>query len=72
MNFLICGLGSIGQRHARLLRRVLGDEANLYAYRSRGLDIVIRDDMTATPGARPEVGRAHLIDVVVRDLEEER
>ena len=54
MNFLICGLGSIGQRHARLLRRVLGDEANLYAYRSRGLDIVIRDDMTATPGARPE------------------
>jgi predicted dehydrogenase len=33
---LICGLGSIGQRHARNLRTLLGDELELSAYRVRG------------------------------------
>ena len=34
---LLCGLGSIGQRHARNLRTLLGDEVELLAYRVRGL-----------------------------------
>ena len=52
--FLLCGLGSIGQRHARILRRLLGDHAELHAYRSRGLQIVINDNMTAQEGESPE------------------
>jgi predicted dehydrogenase len=36
---LICGLGSIGQRHARNLRTLLGDELELLAYRVRGEEI---------------------------------
>lgn len=52
--FLFCGLGSIGQRHARILRQKLGRPAELHAYRSRGLNIVINDDMTAHEGSSPE------------------
>ena len=52
--FLFCGLGSIGQRHARILRQQLGQEAELHAYRSRGFKIVINDDMTAREGDSPE------------------
>ncbi len=54
MKFLICGLGSIGQRHIRMLRNVLGDEADIAAYRSRKLDIVISDKLEATFGNKPE------------------
>jgi predicted dehydrogenase len=36
LKILICGLGSIGQRHARNLRTLLGDELELLAYRVRG------------------------------------
>jgi predicted dehydrogenase len=56
--FLLCGLGSIGQRHARILRQQLGDQADLHAYRSRGFSIVINDDMTAMEGASPEAAYA--------------
>ncbi len=52
--FLFCGLGSIGQRHARILRQQLGQDAELHAYRSRGFNIVINDDMTAREGTSPE------------------
>jgi predicted dehydrogenase len=54
MKFLICGLGSIGQRHIRMLRRVLGDDADVAAYRSRNLAIVISDKLDATFGEKPE------------------
>lgn len=50
---LICGLGSIGQRHVRLLQQALGSTVEIHAYRSRGLDIVIQDNMQALPGVSP-------------------
>jgi predicted dehydrogenase len=54
MKFLICGLGSIGQRHVRIIRRVLGDDADIAAYRSRRLDLVISDRLEATFDIKPE------------------
>lgn len=53
MKVLMCGLGSIGQRHVRLLRQLLGDAVEIHAFRQRGLDLVIQDDMTVLPGATP-------------------
>ena len=53
MKFLICGLGSIGQRHVRMLQKVMGPDAEIAAYRSRNLQIVINDDMTANEGLEP-------------------
>jgi predicted dehydrogenase len=43
LRVLLVGLGSIGQRHARNLRQLLGDRVTLTAYRTRGLDLVIGD-----------------------------
>jgi predicted dehydrogenase len=40
---LLVGLGSIGQRHARNLRTLLGADVELLAYRARGLSHVIAD-----------------------------
>ena len=37
MKVLMVGLGSIGQRHARNLRRLLGDDLDLMAFRVRRL-----------------------------------
>lgn len=54
MKFLICGLGSIGQRHIRMLRRVLGEKAEIAAYRSRNIDVVISDKLEASFGKKPE------------------
>lgn len=45
MKVLIAGLGSIGQRHARNLRRLLGDSVEILAYRTRGLPHVITESM---------------------------
>jgi predicted dehydrogenase len=42
---LIAGLGSIGQRHVRNLRAVLGDGVEILAYRTRGLPHVITESM---------------------------
>jgi predicted dehydrogenase len=50
MKILLAGLGSIGQRHARNLRAVLGDDVDLLAYRVRGLRHVIAPDMRIEPG----------------------
>lgn len=52
--FLICGLGSIGQRHVRMIQSVTGGKAEIAAYRSRKLDIVISDKLEATFGSKPE------------------
>jgi predicted dehydrogenase len=50
MKVLIVGLGGIGQRHARNLRRLLGDGLTLGAVRQRGLKHVILDHLQVLPG----------------------
>ena len=51
MKALFCGLGSIGQRHLRNLRLLLGDEVDVLAYRQRGGGPVLNPDMTVREGA---------------------
>ncbi|MBU6176801.1 MAG: Gfo/Idh/MocA family oxidoreductase [Bacteroidetes bacterium] len=51
--FLICGLGSIGQRHVRIIRTVTNGEAEIAVYRKRKLDIVISDKLDANFGTDP-------------------
>jgi predicted dehydrogenase len=53
MKVLICGLGSIGQRHVRILRKVLGSDVEIGVVRFRKRAVVINDDMTATEGVDP-------------------
>jgi len=50
VKILIAGLGSIGQRHARNLRALLGASVDLIAYRTRGLPHVITESMTLEEG----------------------
>jgi len=52
--FLICGLGSIGQRHVRMIQSVTGGKAEIAAYRSRKLNVVISDKLEAAFGNKPE------------------
>lgn len=54
MKFLICGLGSIGQRHVRMIQSVTGGTAEIASFRSRRLDIVISDKLEASYGQSPE------------------
>src|SRR5512133_1494007 len=54
LKVLFAGLGSIGQRHVRNLRAVLGDQVTILAYRSRGQSPVLNPDMTVRPGATLE------------------
>ena len=63
---LVVGLGAIGQRHARNLRQLLGDELELSAMRSRTGGVVVGDDLTASMG-RPD---ADCDGGVFTDLEE--
>ncbi len=51
MRILLVGLGSVGQRHARNLRALLGNGVELLAYRARGGGIVPPGDSPATPEA---------------------
>jgi predicted dehydrogenase len=44
LRILFVGLGSIGQRHVRNLRRLLGDRVELLAVRARGLTRVLTDE----------------------------
>jgi predicted dehydrogenase len=54
LKVLFCGLGSIGQRHARNLRHILGGDLELLAYRQRGGGPVLNADMTVRPGTTLE------------------
>ena len=45
MKILMIGLGSIGQRHLRNIRRLYGDEPEILAYRVRGLARTFSDTM---------------------------
>lgn len=50
MKVLIVGLGSIGQRHARNLRRLRGRSVDILACRARGRPDVIDEHMAVVPG----------------------
>ena len=50
MKALVVGLGAIGQRHARNLRALLGDELELSALRSRRDGRVVTDGLAVGDG----------------------
>lgn len=50
MKILVVGLGGIGQRHLRNLRTLLGPEAELSAFRVRGLNHALTDKLDIEPG----------------------
>ena len=52
MKVLIVGLGSIGQRHLRNLKTLLGDEVEILAWRYRGRQEVLTDQLTVRPGVQ--------------------
>lgn len=54
MKILVAGLGSIGQRHVRNLRELLGEELELLAFRVRRSSPLIRADLTAEPDSSLE------------------
>lgn len=54
MKFLMIGLGSIGQRHLRNIKRVYGDDAQILAYRVRGLKRTFSDTMQIREGVSLE------------------
>ena len=58
MRILIAGLGAIGQRHARNLRTLLGEDVELLAFRQRGLRHVVTADLArdATRDVERELG----------------
>jgi predicted dehydrogenase len=54
MRILIIGLGAVGQRHARNLRLLLGDQVELLAFRQRGGGPALSDTLAVQPGVSPE------------------
>ena len=52
--FLMVGLGSIGQRHLRNIKRVYGDSAEILAYRVRRLQRTFSDTMQIREGVNLE------------------
>jgi predicted dehydrogenase len=50
LKVLFAGLGSIGQRHVRNLRQLLGHDVDILAYRVRGGGPVLNADMTVRTG----------------------
>ena len=51
MSVLVVGLGGIGQRHLRNLSTLLGPDAELLAFRVRGLNHTLSDQLEIEPGA---------------------
>lgn len=54
MRFLVVGLGGIGQRHVRNLRTLLGDSAEIYAYRVLRTSPTLTDRLTVEDNASLE------------------
>jgi predicted dehydrogenase len=54
MRVLVCGLGGIGQRHARNLRELLGKDLELDAWRVRGLSRTVSDRLEIEAGVDVE------------------
>lgn len=54
MKCLFAGLGSIGQRHVRNLRQLLGDQVEILAYRAVNQSPVLNPDMTVNHNAAVE------------------
>lgn len=54
MKILICGLGSIGQRHLRNLRKFNKENLEIAAYRSRNFKIIISEKLEAKFDEKPE------------------
>src|SRR6266550_6525363 len=54
MKVLIVGLGSIGQRHVRNLRALLGRKVEISAYRVRMLTNVLTEDFEIESGSNVE------------------
>ena len=54
MRVLFCGLGSIGQRHLRNLRALLGDRLEIHAYRVRRLRHKFSETLAIEPDADVE------------------
>ena len=50
LKVLMIGLGGIGQRHVRNLKYLRGDSLEILAYRSRGANLTLTDDLTIEPG----------------------
>lgn len=54
LKILVVGLGAIGQRHVRNLRALLGNEADILAYRVRRLPHVVTPSLETVPDSRVE------------------
>jgi predicted dehydrogenase len=54
LKILFAGLGSIGQRHVRNLRALLGDGVDILAYRVRRQTPALNPDMSTCPAVDPE------------------
>jgi predicted dehydrogenase len=54
MKVLVAGLGSIGQRHVRNLRTLLGGDVEIIAYRVRSLPHVLTEQREIEPGSGVE------------------
>jgi len=54
MRVLIVGLGSIGQRHVRNLRSLLGADIEIMAWRTRGLSHVLTDQLNVRQDVKLE------------------
>lgn len=66
MKILMVGLGSIGQRHLRNLRLLLGEEVSIGAYRTKRQSVVLNNAMQVEEGVSLEE-KYHLI--IFDDLE---
>jgi predicted dehydrogenase len=62
MRFVVVGLGGIGQRHVRNLRALLGDSAEIYAYRVVRTTPTLTDRLTVE--AKVDVEEKYRIEVV--------
>ena len=60
MKILMIGLGSIGQRHVRNIRQVLGDGAELLAYRVRGAKTTFTDKLQIREGVCAAGGKGRV------------